>query len=46
MNYTDYADYYKAEVAYRREQMQRDREPIRLWRRSRKTATAPVNRKG
>jgi hypothetical protein len=39
--------YYQAEIDYRREQMRRDREPIRLWRRSRAkapTTTAPKNR--
>jgi hypothetical protein len=45
MNYNNF-DYYKAEVDYRREQMLRDREPIRIWRRSRKAVTAPANRKG
>jgi hypothetical protein len=35
--------YYQAEIDYRREQMRRDREPIRLWRRARR-ATAPRNR--
>ena len=39
--------YYQAEIDYRREQMRRDREPLRLWRRSRAkapTTTAPKNR--
>jgi hypothetical protein len=35
--------YYRAEIDYRREQIQRDRQPIRMWRRAR-AATAPKNR--
>jgi hypothetical protein len=38
-----YLDEYQAEIDYRREQMHRDREPFRLWRRA-KAATAPRNR--
>ena len=33
--------FYQAELDYRREQMRRDREPIRLWRR-----VASANRRG
>ena len=32
-------DYYQAEVDYRREQMLRELEPIRRWRRARAVAT-------
>jgi hypothetical protein len=32
--------YYRAEIDFRREQMQRDRQLLRLWRRA-KAATAP-----
>jgi hypothetical protein len=32
--------YYQAEIDYRREQMQRDREQIRLWRRARALAAS------
>jgi hypothetical protein len=38
MNYTDYADYYRAEVDYRREQVRREFAPVRMWRRVRRSA--------
>jgi hypothetical protein len=35
--------FYQAELDYRREQMRRDRQPIRLWRRA-DAATTPETR--
>jgi len=35
----NYIDEYQAEISYRRDQMRRLREPIRLWRRNRSRAT-------
>lgn len=35
-------DYYHAEIAYRREQMLRDRAVLRKWRRARRTTAAPA----
>jgi hypothetical protein len=37
--------FYQAELDYRREQMRRDRKPIRLWRRASATSR-PENRAG
>jgi hypothetical protein len=39
MNYTDYADYYRAEIDYRREQARRELGPMRMWRRARDRAS-------
>jgi hypothetical protein len=36
----NYIDEYQAEIAYRRDEMRRLREPIRFWRRSRSRAKA------
>jgi hypothetical protein len=37
-------NYYRAEIAYRREQMLRDRAAIRTWRRARHATTAPATK--
>lgn len=43
---TNTLEYYRAEIAYRREQMLRDQGPMRRWRRARNAAaaSAPKNR--